>query len=60
MDDYLEFTATVTKQEDTYEISCPEIGLSLTSMDQTIGLETMKKWTRALVDDLICKDNLNS
>lgn len=59
MSEYLEFSATIRKLDETYEIKCPEIGLSLTSRDQDQGLEIMKKWTRSIVDDLVCKDIVN-
>jgi hypothetical protein len=56
----IEFTAQIQKEGDRYRLTCPEIGLSLTSSDKAEALWVLQRWTKALVDPLIPKDLVNS
>ena len=58
--DYIEFSAEVKREGDRFRVTCPEIGLTLTSRDQIEALEIMQRWTYAIVDPLIPKDLQNT
>jgi hypothetical protein len=60
MAEYLEFSALIKREGDRYRVTCPEIGISLTSSDQVEALEVMQRWAHRLVDPLIVKDLENS
>lgn len=60
MEEVVEFTARVTREGDRYRVTCPQIGITLTSTDQLEAVEVMKRWASALVDPLIVKDLSNN
>ena len=60
MEEFLEFTAQVKREGDRFRVTCPQIGISLTSSDEIEAVEVMKRWAYALVDPLIVKDLNNS
>jgi hypothetical protein len=60
MAEFIEFSAEVKREGDRYKVTCPEIGISLTSKDQVEALEIMKRWAHSLVDSFIPKDLINT
>jgi len=60
MAEFIEFSAQVKKEGDCYRVTCPEIGISLTSKDQLEAIDLMKRWAHSIVNPFIPKDLINT